>query len=246
MRGERLTQVLSLVAIIAVWALLALVVGSYALPGPQDVVGILGSWLVSGRFIEPLTGSMTRSLAGFVLAFAIGVPYGIFAARSAGFYATTSLLLNIVLFVPTLVVVFAGLAVLGFTSPVAVPVITGIVVAPSIGVYVRDAMRDVDDDILVMAESFKATTMQRVRDVYLPHLTPALLGASRIGFTFTWKVVMLCEVFGFPGGLGFQVRTSFTTYNMPALVAWLVIFVAALLVVEQFIRWTEKRVVRWV
>ena len=96
-----------------------------------------------------------------------------------------------------------------------------------------------------MADSFRVGGRQRIRDVYLPYLVPPMLAAARIGFSMSWKVVLLSEVFGFPGGLGFQIRINYTVYNLTALLAWLAIFVLALLVIEQGLRLTERRLVRW-
>jgi NitT/TauT family transport system permease protein len=81
--------------------------------------------------------------------------------------------------------------------------------------------------------------------LYLPYLIPPMLAAARIGFSLSWKVILLSEVFGFPGGLGFQIRINYTVYDLTKLLAWLGIFVIALLVIEQLIRATERAVVRW-
>jgi NitT/TauT family transport system permease protein len=96
-----------------------------------------------------------------------------------------------------------------------------------------------------MADSFQVDTRQRIRDMYLPYLVPAMLAAARIGFSMSWKVIMLSEVFGFPGGLGFQIRINYTVYNLVQLLAWLAVFVIALLLIEQLLRETERTVVRW-
>lgn len=74
---------------------------------------------------------------------------------------------------------------------------------------------------------------------------PAGLAAGRIGFALAWKVAFLTEVFGFPGGLGWQVRNSYTIYDMTSLMAWLMLFVGSLLLVEQVIRQLERRFVTW-
>ena len=96
-----------------------------------------------------------------------------------------------------------------------------------------------------MADSYRAGRVQRIRDVYLPYLVPPILAAARIGFSMSWKVILLSEVFGFSGGLGFQIRINYGIYDLVSLLAWLSIFVIALLAIEQLIRITERRVVKW-
>jgi ABC-type nitrate/sulfonate/bicarbonate transport system permease component len=106
-------------------------------------------------------------------------------------------------------------------------------------------MRHVDEELLLMAQSFHVSTARRIRDVYIPYLTPPLLSSSRIALNSSWKVVLLCEVFGFPGGLGFNIRNAYGAYNIPLLLAWVVFFVAALMIIEQLIRAFESAVIRW-
>lgn len=240
----RLIQILSLAVLIGVWALIASLIGTRTLPGPADVVPDLTTLLTTGAFLDPLVQSLQRTAAGFILGFAIGLAYGITAAKVPWFSLSSSLLFNITLFAPTLLVIFLGIVMLG-THLIAIMIITAIVVGPNIAVYMRDVMKDLDSDIVTMADSYKASTRSRVQDIYLPYLVPPMLAASRIGFSMAWKVVMLAEVFGFPGGLGFQIRISYTAYDLPLLMAWLSIFVVALLMIEQVIRATEHRVVRW-
>jgi NitT/TauT family transport system permease protein len=236
-------QALSIVVLVAVWAVVAAQVGD-VVPGPLTVAPALADLVSSGTFLGPLLQSLFRTVLGFACGFVIGVTLGIASGKVGWFALTASPLLNVVLFAPTLVVIFLGIAMLG-TQIATIAIITSLVVAPNVAIYMRDAMRDFDHEIVAMADSFHASRRQRVRDLYLPYLVPPVLAASRIGFSMSWKVVMLSEVFGFPGGLGFQIRINYTVYDLTTLLAWLLVFVIALLVIEQAIRFIERRVVRW-
>jgi NitT/TauT family transport system permease protein len=72
-----------------------------------------------------------------------------------------------------------------------------------------------------------------------------MLAAGRIGFTLAWKVAFLSEIFGFPNGLGWQVRSSYQIYNVSALLGWLMLFILTLLAAEQLTRLVERRIVKW-
>jgi len=204
---ERLAQVLSIVAVIVVWWLLALAIGTNILPGPVETVPRLAELILSGDFLEPLLESLLRTLIGFVTGFVSGIVLGILVAKVRWFDLAFTPLLDIVLFAPTLVVIFLGIAIIG-TQLLAIAIITAIAVAPNVAIYMRDVMRDFDPEIAAMADSYRASRVQRVRDVYLPYLVPPILAAARIGFSMSWKVIMLSEVFGFSGGLGFQIRIT--------------------------------------
>jgi ABC-type nitrate/sulfonate/bicarbonate transport system permease component len=252
---DRLAQIGSLVLVVLAWWLISEAVQAFRvvqvrpgapnlLPTPMDVVPPLTQLLGTGQFLTPLWESITRTAIGFASGFLSGVALGIATAKVRAFSITFAPLLNVILFAPTLVIIFLGIVMLG-TQITAVAVITALVVAPNVAIYMRDVMHDFDNELVDMADSFQAGSWQRIKDMYLPYLVPPMLASARIGFSMSWKVVLLTEVFGFPGGLGFQIRMNYTIFNLPLLMAWLIIFVIALLVIEQFIRFTEHRVVKW-
>jgi len=241
---NRVAQAGSLVAVLLVWAAISALVGRNIIPTPLDVGPELGEIVSTGRFVGPLTESLTRTFIGFAVGFAVGLAIGIATAKVKWFAVATGPLMNIVLFAPTLVVIFLGIAIIG-TNLISIAVITCIAVAPNVAIYMRDVMRDFDPDLTAMADSFRASAGQRIKDLYLPYLIPSILAAARIGFSMSWKVIMLAEVFGFAGGLGFQIRINYGIYNLTALLAWLAVFVIALLLIEQLIRGTERAIVRW-
>ena len=242
---DRATQLASIVLLVAVWALLARSVGGGGVvPGPADVVPDLMRIIPSGDFLVPLATTLSRTASGFSVAFLGGIAFGLVSAKSTLFRRSTAAIFGALLFAPALAIIFLGIAMLG-TNTASITLITGLVVGPSVAIYMRDVLHDLDPGLLALADSYKVGVAQRVRDVYLPYLIPPMLGTSRIAFSMSWKIVMISEVFGFPGGLGFQIRIQYGIYNLSLLIAWLIVFVATLLVIEQLIRLTERLVVRW-
>ncbi|RAH99004.1 hypothetical protein DLJ53_25600 [Acuticoccus sediminis] len=237
-------QIASLVFIVIVWAIASAVVNMSALPSPFAVFGTLADLVASGRAFEPLGNTLGRTILGFVLAILLGTTYGIAAALSRTFAELTRWLLQIAIFTPTLILIFLFLISLGRSNGTIILLI-GLVVMPVVGTYIRDAMGDFDDDLSGMARSYHVGLWQRVTGMYLPFLIPPLLAAGRIGFTLSWKVAFLSEIFGFPNGIGWQVKTSYDIYNIQTLLAWLMLFIIVLLVVEQLMRLAERTFVKW-
>ncbi len=242
---QRFVQVGSVLVLVATWAVASIAIGPKILPGPGEVFPRFADLVTTAKFVGPLVESMSRTVVGFGVGFVGGVAYGIAAAKLPWLARAGSIPFNILLFAPTLVIIFLLLVMFGPALP-TIALIAGLVVGPNVAVFMRDVMGDIDQEILGMADSFKVSSHRRVLDIYLPYLVPTMLAATRIGFSMAWKVVMLSEVFGFPGGLGFQVRISYTAYDLPLLLAWLSIFILALLLVEQLIRGGERTFVKWV
>ena len=233
-----------MLVLVGAWFLVAELVGSHILPGPLQVRPPLWDLLQSGEFVEPLTRSFIRVMLGFSLAFALGLAYGIVAGSSDRIAYASSAIVNILLLAPSLVVIFLGIIMLGATDLTAV-LLTGILVSPPIGIYIRSVVQALDRDVLEMADSYKIATIDRVRGIYLPYLIPPMLAATRTGFSDAWKAILLIEVFGLSGGLGFEIRRAYFIYNLPLLFSWLVVIVIVLLVLEQLLRAGERAVVRW-
>ncbi|CAM5217381.1 NitT/TauT family transport system permease protein OS=Castellaniella defragrans OX=75697 GN=HNR28_000285 PE=3 SV=1 [Castellaniella defragrans] len=230
--------------VLILWELLARILRSSGLPPVTQVIPRAADLVKSGEAFGPLGATFFRTVVGFLLGFSLGVAYGITTFLFETFERFTRCLFQIALFTPTLILIFVSLVALGRNN-LTVILVNGFVVTATVGVYMRDAIRDFDGELADMADSYKATLLQRFTGMYLPFLVPAALAAGRIGFALAWKVAFLTEVFGFPGGLGWQVRNSYTIYDMTSLMAWLILFVATLLISQQLIRWMERRFVRW-
>jgi ABC-type nitrate/sulfonate/bicarbonate transport system permease component len=245
---DRGLQVLSLLALLGIWALFSLLIGTFGghsiVPGPLDTAPELAKLLAGGKFVTPLLETLSRTAVGFVTAFVAGLSIGLATAKLPTFKAITAQSMNVLLFAPTLVLIYLGTSMIG-VGYVTVAIIAGLVVAPNVSIYMRDVMADFDQELADMADSYRATTRQRIFDVYIPYLVPPILAASRICFSQSWKVVMLMEVFGMPGGLGYQIRSSYYVFDLPRMMAYLVVFIVALLLIEQLIRFVEHRIVKW-
>lgn len=237
-------QLASIVFLLLVWTVVARVVGTDALPGPAQVAPKFWDLISSGDFAGPLGTSLVRVAMGFAVGFSVGVAYGIAAGRSPKFRYAMKWIFQAFLFEPTLMVIFLGILILG-PNNIAAMAIVAAMVFPAVGVYVRDVLSSFDEELLSMADAFHVGLVRRVVDVYIPYLAPPILTGARIGFSHAWKVVVLVEVFGVTGGMGFMIRNYFRVFNLPLMIAWLLVFIFVLLVLEQFIRAGEKWAVRW-
>jgi NitT/TauT family transport system permease protein len=239
------TQVAAVGAFLLVWQTASWAAKAGVLPGPADALPRLADLLSSGQFVTPLVSSLVRTAFGFIGGITLGVAFGIAAGRSAGFRHVTSLVFQVALFANTLVVIFIGLAIFGNTNNLAAIVVCAISVFPTVAVYIRDVVMSMDDELLEMSAAYRTSGWRRAIDVYLPFLTPAMLACARIGFSLSWKIILLSEVFGLTSGIGWQIQQSYSAYRVASVMAWLGVFVITLLLIEQLIRTIERLVVRW-
>lgn len=242
---DRRYQVIGLVAVLLVWQIAALFIDlGDSFPGPLRVLPELWDLVASGSAWGPLFSTLGRTAAGFAIAFVLAILYGVLCYTFPAFRDYTSGLFNVVMFSPSLIVIFVGLIALGQTFT-AVVFVVAFCIFTDVGVYMRDAFANFGEEIRSMTKAYKAGFWQRVTGVYLPFLAPAMLTTARSGFTLAWKTAFLAEIFAFPDGLGWELRSAYRIYDMPQMLAWLSLFIIALLLIEQLIRIIEKMTVRW-
>ena len=62
--------------------------------------------------------------------------------------------------------------------------------------------------------------------ITLPQLLPFLLAAARTGLALIWKIVLVFEVLGSDGGVGFRINVLFQFFDITGILAMTTSFVA--------------------
>lgn len=232
-----LEVVVPILAMIALWDALAIVLGDpNTLPRPvmtfertvtvattEDFHGLTG--------IDHLQYSLRRAVLASLLALAASVAVGVLMTTSRPFEKGLSSLLPFAMTIPTVVIILLSMVWLGFNER---GVIIAVVIAstPFGIVNMWQGAQDIDTDLITMAQSFGASTVQLWRDVYVPHLLPYIFGSYRYVFGMVWKIVVLGEVFGLQEGLGTRFRYHYQIGEIESVLAYLMLFVIVILVVE--------------
>ena len=244
-RRRYLAVVLGWLVFIGLWWLLSLWVGSEArLPSPgrvfQEVVIIL-----QGDFWTQFWASIVRVVAGFFAAVLIGTPVGFFMGRSKYWGNFLQSPVIVAGSIPGLTYAVMAFVVFGisFWGPVLA---VGLIAMPYVAINVAEGVRGVDRRLVEMSTAYGRNETQVFRHVTVPSVLPFVFAGVRLSFSLAWKVGTLTEVFGSSKGIGFQIRRNYQLFNMPAVIAWVLLFVLFMLLVERFILVRlERRLFRW-
>ena len=244
-RRRYLAVVLGWLVFIGLWWLLSLWVGSEArLPSPgrvfQEIVIIL-----QGDFWTQFWASIVRVVAGFLAAVLIGTPVGFFMGRSKYWGNFLQSPVIVAGSIPGLTYAVMAFVVFGisFWGPVLA---VGLIAMPYVAINVAEGVRGVDRRLVDMSTAYGRNERQVFRHVTVPSVLPFVFAGVRLSFSLAWKVGTLTEVFGSSKGIGFQIRRNYQLFNMPAVIAWVLLFVLFMLLVERFILVRlERRLFRW-
>ena len=97
-----------------------------------------------------------------------------------------------------------------------------------------------------MARVFRFTRGQTLRHVILPQMAPFLAAAARSGIALIWKIVLVVELLGRGSGVGFKLHLHFQLFEIDAILAYALAFIAVMQIVEWgILRPLEQRANRW-
>jgi NitT/TauT family transport system permease protein len=226
------------------WAAAARVVDDNILPTPAEVFGRVVDITLSGEAFTHFTSSIGKILAGFALAMLAGLPIGFLMGRSRFLTTYFSMPLFVLGNVPGLTYAVFGLVIFGVgdTGPV---IVSALVALPFIAMNVAEGVRSVDGGLLRMCQAFDRGQIDLYRHVYLPAITAFVFVGIRYGFAMAWKVEALTEVFGSDDGVGFMIRRAYQEFQVADMLAWTMLFVLVMVLIERGLARLESRIFAW-
>lgn len=238
----RLGVVLGWAAFVGVWyAVSGLVLGRQQLPPPHVVASEAWDLVTGEGFGSTLWASLSRVLAGCLIALMLSIAFGVAMAYSNWWRGLLRSLTRFFVSIPSVALAILALIVFG-VSGVGPTVTAALVATPYITSSIADGLSGIDRRLIVMSESFSRTRAQIVTGVLLPSSVLAVIGGARQAFALAWRIALLTEVFAAADGVGFQIRRSFEGYDVRGMLAWTVVFLMLMLAFENLLfRQLERR-----
>ena len=229
-----------------VWTLLSeLVVGEFQLPPPLKIGREMWAIVRSGAFADQFVPTIVRLGYGFGLALLIGFPIGYLMGTSRYWRAFFHDMVMVAGSIPGITYAVMALVVLGIS--VLGPVISvGLVSMPYVAINVAEGLDSVDRRLVQMSDAFGRNRSAVVRHVLVPSAAPFAFAGVRLSFALAWKVEQLTEVFGSSSGVGFQIRVEFEDFSIPGMLAWVLLFIVFMILLERFVLVRlERYLFRW-
>lgn len=230
---------------IGLWAFTSSVIlDQFTLPGPVKVGRAMWDIVAAGQFIDDFASSISKTFVGFGLAVLFGAPVGYLMGRSRYWKAFFQDGVVGAGSIPGITYAVMALVIFGtgFLGPVLA---VGLISMPYIALSVAEGVEGVDDNLMRMASAFRRNDRQIARHVLLPSIMPFAFAGVRLAFAIAWKVEALTEVFGSSDGVGFQIRFAFQSFSITNVLAWTLLFIIFMLLIERGLALFERRVFRW-
>ncbi|TKT69401.1 ABC transporter permease [Aquamicrobium sp. LC103] len=235
----------SLVGLCLAWDIAAEIWPSRAFPPPLDVWRVLVKEAAGGDLFYHLGMTLWRVSAAFVLAMAAGSVIGILLGGNRRIDQFFSPWVVLFLNIPALVVIVLAYIWFGLNEAAAIGAVA-INKIPNVIVTMREGARAMDPRYREMALVYRFGAFDRIRHVLLPQLQPYFAASSRSGIALIWKIVLVVELLGRSNGVGFQIYLYFQLFDVAAILAYTLAFVAIMLLIELLlVQPFERHATRW-
>ncbi|TVR29817.1 MAG: ATP-binding cassette domain-containing protein [Spirochaetaceae bacterium] len=214
------------------------------LPSPARVLRALLALVLLPHFASTVIASLTRWLAGFLLALTLSVLSGTVCSRREWAAGMLRPLVVVVRSVPVIAVILLALIWLPVDS---VPVFISLLVSfPLLHQGVLDGLRSVDPDLVDMGRLFHVPVSRRVRHIHIPGSLPVVLSALTGAVGMSWKAVIAAEVLSQPVfGIGTDLHVAKLYLETPEVIAWTVVAVLLAAAGDGLVWAVDRRVNAW-
>ena len=116
---------------------------------------------------------------------------------------------------------------------------------PAFTFQVLDAYRTMSKDLFEMTLAFRPTRLDLFRTLVWPTVIPGILTAWKVNLGNAARVVVVAELVGATGGVGYELLQQQQIFDMAGAVAWTLVLVIFVLVVQGIITLVESHVLRY-
>lgn len=222
----------SMVALVAIWQVVASIVDHRHLPSPLVVFATLGREIETGSLLLHVGATLLRVLASFVIAMVIGTVIGLALGRLKGADLFFDSWLVFFLNLPALVIIILCYVWLGLNDVAAVTAVA-LNKIPNVAVTLREGARSLSKDLTEMAHVYRFGWLKTLRHVTIPQLAPFFAAAARTGLALVWKIVLVVELLG-AGlyGVGQQLQIAFGFFDVATILAYAIAFILVVQVID--------------
>ncbi len=245
---KRIIVVILPLSLLGIWSFLSglRLIDVIFLPAPWSVANSLVTGLFSGGLGKHVAATVARSLAGFILASAIGVPLGLLVGRIRLLASATQPTIDFFRSIPAtamfpLFLFFFGV---GDTAKIAI-----VVYACCLIVLVNTAYGalQVKEPRILCARVMGASRLDIFWKIVVPESAPGIFAGLRIALSLSFVLIIVTEMFiGTTVGLGYQIMNSQMVYRTADMYAGIMLAGTVGYLGNGCLLAAEHRVLHWV
>jgi NitT/TauT family transport system permease protein len=230
--------------LIGIWQAVAQVTPNYLFPPIQEIGANLYHIFTSWSSAAHALTTMGRILLGLVFAFLTGSFLGLLMGMKDSINDTVRPLLSFVQGVPALS--WVVIAVIWFqTVELRIFFIILITALPNFSFQAYDSYNAISKDLREMLLVFRPKSSQLFRMLIFPSLIPDLFTAWKVNLGNSTRVAIVAELVGATVGVGYQLSSAQSLFDMSMALAWTLVLVIFVIVLQMVIAKFEETLLSW-
>lgn len=241
---QALQAAASMLALAAAWQILSWVFPPFFFPPVADIISRTVQILINGSSLTDVLLTAARIFAGLFGAFVFGAILAMVIGQSKTVENFVSPVLTFFQGIPALSwVVFAIIWFKG--TEFRVFFIMVLTTLPAFTFQILDAFRSMSKDLFEMTMAFRPNRWTLFRVLIVPTIVPGILTAWKVNLGNAARVVVVAELVGATGGVGYELLRQQQLFDMAGAMAWTLQLVMFVLIVQQTINAIEAYVLRY-
>ena len=238
------TDLAPFLVLAALWQLAATTFPAYLFPSLVSVFARFVDIVTSTAQIADVLATIGRILAGLLGAFIVGGALAFLMARSRAADRFMAPILTFFQGIPALSwVVFAIIWIHGIELRIFfIMVMTTL---PAFTFQILGALRAISNELFEMVLSFRPTRAAIFRAMILPSILPDIVTAWKVNLGNASRVVVVAELVGATGGIGYELLQQQQLFDMAGALAWTLQLVFFVLIVQRGLNWIEAHAFRY-
>jgi ABC-type nitrate/sulfonate/bicarbonate transport system permease component len=235
---------ISIAVLLGAWQIASFFFPHYLFPPVQDVIARTWKILVTWSELQQVLETAARIFVGLTGAFILGSLLAIPIGRFPKIESYVNPFLVFLQGIPALSwVIIAIIWFHGIEFRIAFIMI--ITTLPAFTFQVLDSYRSMSKDLFEMTMSFRPSGWTLFRVLIVPTIVPGILTAWKVNLGNAARVVVVAELVGATGGVGYELLRQQQLFDMAGALAWTIQLVLFVLVVQQLIVMVETWVLRY-
>ena len=244
-RTMRLLQAAAgLIALAAGWQILSMVFPHYLFPPIPEIFSRTIEILTTGSLLIDVLLTAGRIFGGLFGAFILGGILAMIIGQSRTAENFIAPVLTFFQGIPALS--WVVVAVIWFHgSEFRIFFIMVITTLPAFTFQILDAYRSMSKDLFEMTMSFRPGNWTLFRVLIVPTIVPGIITAFKVNLGNSARVVVVAELVGATGGVGYQLLLQQQLFDMAGAIAWTLQLVLFVLITQSLLGLIEGYLLRY-
>jgi len=240
----RLMQIILLFLFIGMWEISVRLgwIDQFLFSRPSKVWDLFIQMMSTGELQHHIYVTLIETLVGFVLGTVLGTVLATsiwispFLAKVLDPYLVILNGMPKVALGPIFIVTFGA----GYVSIIAMALAISIIITI---IVVYTSFKEVDPNLLKLAQTFGAKKYQIFFKIILPASFPTIVSTLKVNVGLSWVGVIVGEFLVSKAGLGYLIIYGFQVFNLTLVMMSLFIISIAATVMYQFVAYIEKKII---